>query len=165
VSARIVEHRPERVLPLAEVRERVITEVRAKQAAAAAKKDGEARVAALKANAAEMLGTPLVLSRTKPEGQPRQVVDAALRADLSKGAAAVGVELGDEGFVVLKVVKKVDREANDPDTERAKPYVAQALAAAEQMAYYDALKRRYKTEVKPLAAAPVADEAASAASK
>lgn len=165
VSARIVEHRPERVLPLAEVRERVITEVRAKQAAAAAKKDGEARVAALKANAAEMLGTPLVLSRTKPEGQPRQVVDAALRADLSKGAAAVGVDLGDEGFVVLKVVKKVDREANDPDTERAKPYVAQALAAAEQMAYYDALKRRYKTEVKPLAAAPVADEAASAASK
>lgn len=165
VSARIVEHRPERVLPLAEVRERVVAEVRAKQAAAAAKKDGEARVAALKANAAEMLGTPLVLSRTKPEGQPRQVVDAALRADLSKGAAAVGVDLGDEGFVVLKVVKKVDREANDPDTERAKPYVAQALAAAEQMAYYDALKRRYKTEVKPLAAAPVADEAASAASK
>lgn len=165
VSARIVEHRPERVLPLAEVRERVITEVRAKQAAAAAKKDGEARVAALKANAAEMLGTPLVLSRTKPEGQPRQVVDAALRADLSKGAAALGVDLGNEGFVVLKVVKKVDREANDPDTERAKPYVAQALAAAEQMAYYDALKRRYKTEVKPLAAAPVADEAASAASK
>lgn len=165
VSARIVEHRPERVLPLAEVRERVIAEVRAKQAAAAAKKDGEARVAALKANAAEMLGTPLVLSRTKPEGQPRQVVDAALRADVSKGAAAVGVDLGDQGFVVLKVVKKIEREANDPDTERAKPYVAQALAAAEQTAYYDALKRRYKAEVKPLPAATVADEAASAASR
>jgi peptidyl-prolyl cis-trans isomerase D len=165
VSARIVEHRPERVLPLAEVRERVVAEVRAKQAAAAAKKDGEARVAALKANAAEMLGTPLILSRTKPEGQPRQVVDATLRADVSKGAAAVGVDLGDEGFVVLKVVKKVDREANDPDTERAKPYVAQALAAAEQMAYYDALKRRYKAEIKPLSATPVADQAASAASK
>lgn len=165
VSARIVEHRPERVLPLAEVRERVVAEVRAKQAAAAAKKDGEARVAALKANAAEMLGTPLILSRTKPEGQPRQVVDAALRADVSKGAAAVGVDLGDEGFVVLKVVKKVDREANDPDTERAKPYVAQALAAAEQMAYYDALKRRYKAEIKPLSATPVADQAASVASK
>lgn len=165
VSARIVEHRPERVLPLAEVRERVVAQVRAKQAADAAKKDGEARVAALKANAAEMLGTPLVLSRTKIEGQPRQVVDAALRADVAKGPVAVGVDLGEQGFVVLKVVKKIEREANDPDTERAKPYVTQALAAAEQMAYYDALKRRYKTEVKPLPAAAVADEAASAASR
>jgi peptidyl-prolyl cis-trans isomerase D len=145
------------------VRERVLAQVRAKQAAAAARKDGEARIAALKANAAETLGAPLVLSRTKPEGQPRQVIDAALRADITKGPVAVGVDLGDQGFVALKVVKKVEREANDPDTERAKPYVSQAVAAAEQAAYYDALKRRYKTEVSPLAPAS-ADEAASAAS-
>jgi peptidyl-prolyl cis-trans isomerase D len=163
VSARIVEHQPERVLPLAEVRDRVLAQVRAKQAAAAARKDGEARIAALKANAAETLGAPLVLSRTKPEGQPRQVIDAALRADITKGPAAVGVDLGDQGYVALKVVKKVEREANDPDTERAKPYVSQAVSAAEQAAYYEALKRRYKTEVKPLAPA-TADEAASAAS-
>ena len=45
VSARIVEHHPERILPLAEVRERVLAQVRADQAAAAAKKDGEALVA------------------------------------------------------------------------------------------------------------------------
>jgi peptidyl-prolyl cis-trans isomerase D len=163
VSARIVEHRPERVLPLAEVRERVLAQVRAKQAAAAARKDGEARVAALKQNAGESLGAPLILSRTKPEGQPRQVVDAALRADITKGPTAVGVDLGDQGYVALKVVKKVEREANDPDTERAKPYVAQALAAAEQAAYYDALKRRYKTELKPLAT--TSDAAASAAAQ
>jgi peptidyl-prolyl cis-trans isomerase D len=72
------------VLPLAEVRERVLAQVRAKQAAAAARKDGEARVAALKQNAGESLGAPLILSRTKPEGQPRQVVDAALRADITR---------------------------------------------------------------------------------
>lgn len=164
VSARIVEHRPERVLPLAEVRERVLAQVRAAQAAAAAKKDGEARVAALKQNPADNLGAPLSVSRTRPEGQPREVIDAALRADIAKGPAAVGVALGEQGYVAVKVVKKLEREANDPDAERAKPFVAQALAGAEQAAYYEALKRRYKAETKPVKAA-AGDEAASAPAK
>jgi peptidyl-prolyl cis-trans isomerase D len=162
VSARIIEHRAERVLPLAEVRERVMAEVKAEQAAAAAKKDGEAKVASLKQNAAETLPQTVQLSRTKPEGQARQVVDAILRADISKGPAVIGVDLGREGYVVARVVKRIDRPADDPDNERAKPYVAQALSAAESAAYYDALKRRYKVEVKSAVAAA---EAASAASK
>ena len=162
VSARIIEHHPERVLPLAEVRDRVMAEVKAQQAAAAAKKDGEARVAALKQNAAETLPQTVQLSRTKPEGQARQVVDAVLRADISKGPAAIGIDLGKEGYVAARVVKRIDRPADDPDNERAKPYVTQALSAAEGAAYYDALKRRYKVDIK---AAAVAADAASAASK
>jgi len=162
VSARIIEHRAERVLPLAEVRERVMAEVKAEQAAAAAKKDGEAKVATLKQNAAETLPQTVQLSRTKPEGQARQVVDAVLRADVSKGPAVIGIDLGREGYVAARVVKRIDRPADDPDNERAKPYVAQALSAAEAAAYYEALKRRYKVEVK---SAEATAEAASAASR
>jgi peptidyl-prolyl cis-trans isomerase D len=162
VSARVVEHHPERTLPLAEVRERVLTAVKAQQAAAAARKDGEARVAALKQNATETLPQAAVLSRTKTEGQPREVIDAVLRADISKGPAAIGVDLGDQGYVALSVKKRIDREANDPDNERAGPYVAQALSAAESAAYYDALKRRYKVDVKGPA---IEADAASAAAK
>ena len=162
VSARVIEHHPERVQPLAEVRDRVLAEVKAQQAAAAAKKDGEAKVASLKANAAEALPQTVQLSRTKPEGQARQVVDAVLRADIAKGPAVIGIDLGKEGYVAAKVVKRIDRPADDPDNERAKPYVAQALSAAESAAYYDALKRRYKVDIK---AAALAADAASAASK
>ena len=162
VSARVIEHHPERVQPLAEVRDRVLAEVKAQQAAAAAKKDGEAKVASLKANAAEALAQTVQLSRTKPEGQARQVVDAVLRADIAKGPAVIGIDLGKEGYVAAKVVKRIDRPADDPDNERAKPYVAQALSAAESAAYYDALKRRYKVDIK---AAALAADAASAASK
>jgi peptidyl-prolyl cis-trans isomerase D len=64
--------------------------------------------------------------------------------------------------VAAKVVKHLDRPADDPDNERARPYVSQALSAAENAAYYDALKRRYKVDIKAAAAAA---EAASAASK
>jgi peptidyl-prolyl cis-trans isomerase D len=163
VSARIVEYHPERILPLAEVRDRVVTQVRLQQAAAAAKKEGEARVAALRQNANEALPQTLTLSRTQQQNQPRQVIDAVLRADIGKGPAAVGVDLGEQGYVAVKVVKRIDRDAKDPDNERARPFVAQTLSAAESAAYYEALKRRFKVDVK---LKPVAtEEAASAASK
>lgn len=155
VSARVIEHRPERVRPLAEVRDQVLGLVRVEQAAAAARKDGEARLAALKQNPAESLGAQpaLVLSRTQPQGQPRPVVDAVLRADIAKGPTAVGVDLGDQGYAVARVVKRVARDAADPDNERAKPFLRQAMASAQAEAYYEALKRRLKVKVEPVAAA------------
>jgi len=163
VSARIVEYHPERIQPLAEVRDRVLTQVRAQQAAAAARKDGEARVATLRQNPNEALPQTLTLSRSQTEKQPRKVIDAVLRADLAKGPAVAGVDLGDEGFVAIRVVKRIERAPSDPDNERARPFVAQTLSAAESAAYYEALKRRYKVDVTLKAQA--ADDAASAASK
>ena len=98
---------------------------------------------------AELPGAAVVVSRTQAAGQPREVVEAALRADLAQGPAVQGVDLGERGFAVLRVVKVVAREANDPDNARAQPYVARALAEAESAAYYDSLKRRFKVELHP----------------
>lgn len=154
VSARVVEHQPERVRPLAEVRDQVLGLVRAEQAAAAAKKDGEARLATLKQQPGQALAAPaLVVSRTQGQGQPRQVVDAVLRADLAKGPTAVGVDLGPQGYVVVRVVKRVPLDPKDPEFERARPFLQQAQAAAQAEAYYDALKRRFKVTVDSAAVA------------
>jgi peptidyl-prolyl cis-trans isomerase D len=161
VSARVVNYRPAHVRDLAEVRAQVLEQLKADQAAAAARKDGEARLASLKQNPADTLAQSVVLSRAQIQGQPRQVVDATLQADLAKGPAVVGVDLGAQGYAVLKVVKRVPRAADDADLARAKPYIAQALAQAEEAAYYDALKRRHKVELK---LAPAAAASASAAS-
>lgn len=153
VSARIVEHKPERVQPLADVKAQVLERVRAEQAAAAAKKDGLAREAALRQNAADALPVTLTVSRTQIRDLPRPIVDAALRADLSKGPATVGVDLGNAGYAVLKVLKTVAREDKDPDTDRATPYVRESLSRAETAAYYETLKKRFKVELKLPAAA------------
>lgn len=162
VSARVVEHRPERVLPLSEVRAQVLEQLRTEQAAVAARKDGEARVVTLKAAPAESLGQSLVVSRTQPQGLPRQVLEAALRADLTQAPAIVGVDLGAQGYVALKVLKREAAAADDADGARARPYVRQALAEAEAAAYLESLKRRYKVEIKhsAKAAAAAASEAA-----
>lgn len=162
VAARIVEYHPERVLPLEQVREEVTNAVKAHQAAALAKKEGEARVAALKANPSEAMSQPaIVVSRIDAQKQPREVLDAILRADLGKGPAVVGVDLGDRGYVVARVAKVVERATDDPRRAEAKNYVDQVLSAAETAAYYDALKRRYKVKVENVAG--VADAASAAA--
>lgn len=163
VSARVVNYRPAHVRALAEVQAQVLEQLKAEQAAAAARKEGEARVAALKQNPTDTLGQSLLLSRAQPQGQPRQVLEAALRAKLGSAPTVVGVDLGAEGYAVLKVTKVVPRTAGDADLTRAKPYLAQALAEAEEAAYYDALKRRHKVELKLTAPSVPTEEAASAA--
>ncbi|MBN8487187.1 MAG: peptidylprolyl isomerase [Burkholderiales bacterium] len=147
VSARIVKHQPEVLLPLEAVKDRVLQRVRAEQAAAAARKDGQARVESLKAKPGDPVGPTVAVSRTQAAGQARQVLEVALRADLGKGPTVVGADLGEQGYAVVQVLKVVDRGANDPDVPRAQPFVAQALAEAETLAYYEALKRRFKTRI------------------
>ena len=162
VSARIVDYKPEQVQPLSEVKTQVQAAVRDEQAAAAARKDGQSRVTELQAKPDESLGLTLKVSRTQTQTLPRPVIDAVLAAKLQKAPVVVGVDLGAQGFAVVKVLKQVPREASDPDLAQARPFVTQALAAAESAAYLDSLKRRFKVDIK--AAAPVAADPASAPS-
>jgi len=158
--ARVVQYQPARVRALAEVlpqvRERVITE----QAAAAARKAGEARLAALRAGAdASALPAAVVLSRASAQTQPRALVDAVLRADSAKLPQWLGVDLGDAGYAVVRLVAVKPPAADSPELTQLLPRYAQAWGAAEAQAYYNALKARFKVEFKADALA-----AASAAS-
>lgn len=152
VSARVLQHTPERTLPLAEVKDQVRQAVQAEQAAAMARKDGEALLEQAKKVGDLPDAKTITVSRVKPEGQPREVVLEALKADLSKGPTAVGVDLAGVGYAVVKVLKVVPRDASDESTTRGTPIVQQTLANAEAEAYYGALKQRYKVKTYELAA-------------
>jgi peptidyl-prolyl cis-trans isomerase D len=160
----VVQYQPARVKTLAEVlpqvRERVITE----QAAAAARKLGEARLAALRGGAdASALPPALVLSRASAQTQPRGLVDAVLRADASKLPQWRGVDLGDAGYAVVRLVAVKPLPADAPEWAQLLPRYAQAWGAAEGQAYYNALKARFKVEIKDdaIAAASAASAAAN----
>jgi peptidyl-prolyl cis-trans isomerase D len=77
------------------------------------------------------------------------VIDAVLRADIGKGPAVIGVDAGEQGYVVARVLKVLPREAMPGGDEPLKAQVAQAWATAESEAYLSSLKKRYKAEVKP----------------
>jgi len=159
VSARVVQHTPARTLPMAEVKEGVRNRLIQQQSAALARKEGEARKEALAKAPTEALPVTLTLSRTQAQGAPRGVIDAVMRADASKLPVVTGVDLGAQGYVVLRVTKVVPREIPPGGDAPLQSQYTQAWAAAESLAYQEALKKRFKAEIKTAAVA----EAASAA--
>ena len=156
-SARVVLHQPARVLPLAEVMPQVRERVIAEQAAAAARKLGEARLAALRAGGdASTLPAAVVLSRASAQTQPRALVDAVLRADATQLPQWLGVDLGDAGYAVVRLLAVKPVATDSPEFAQLLPRYSQAWGAAEAQAYYSALKARYKALVKTEAVTPPA---------
>jgi len=148
VSARIAQYSPAATPPLAEVSERVRDKVAAVQAVALARKEGEARLAALRQAPNTDLRTPAqTVSRAQTKDLPRPVIDAALKAPATALPGVAGVELGDEGFAVVRIVKVLGRDPIAADAVRATAQYAQAWGGAEAQAYYAALKSRFKVEV------------------
>ncbi|MFC5499595.1 SurA N-terminal domain-containing protein [Caenimonas terrae] len=149
-SGRIVKYTPAHARPFAEVKEQVRERLVAARGAELAKKEGMAKLAAWKANPASAeLQPAITVSREDAQKQPPGLVEAALRADPAALPAFVGVDLGPQGYAVVKVVKVLPRE---PATaEAAKQELQQysrAWGQAENMAYYNMLKDRFKTEIK-----------------
>ena len=157
VSARVVEYTPARALPLAEVKDRVRQRLVDERSAVLARQEGEARVAALKAGTSnEPLPIVLTVSRATAQGMPRLLMDAALRADATKLPQVTGVDLGAEGYFVMRVMQVLPREMPPGGEAPLRAQYAQAWAAAETDAYLAALKKRYKANVTAAAAAPAA---------
>jgi peptidyl-prolyl cis-trans isomerase D len=101
----------------------------------------------------------VVVSRDQLQGQAQALVDTALRADPAKLPALVGVELGSEGYAVVRVNKIVAREAQSEDQARqTRQQFAQMRSQAEVQAYMAALRKELKVEI--LAAAQKSESAA-----
>jgi peptidyl-prolyl cis-trans isomerase D len=160
VSGRVTQYTPARTLPLAEVKDRVRQRLIAERSAELARKDGMAKLAAWKAApASATLPPPVSLSRVDAQKQPTAVVEAALRADPSALPAWTGVDLGNEGYAVVKVDKIVPREAPPPQVaQQEQQQYAQSWGQAENLAYYNLLKDRFKAQI--LVPRPAAEEPA-----
>lgn len=160
-AARVVEYTPARVQPLADVRSQVRDRVVAEQAAALARKDGEARAAALRTAADAPAGLPAAVdvSRAQPQNLPRALLDAILRADVAKLPAVVGVDVPGEGYAVARITQVLPPDAKSPEMVQLLPRYAQAWGLAEGEALYAALKARYKVELKGAGATAAAASA------
>ena len=167
-SGRVVKYEAAHQLPLDQVKVRVRERVVAEQAAAQARKLGEARLAALKAAPDTALNeAPQTVSRAQPGNAVGALLDAVLKAPADKLPVFIGVDLGAAGYAVAKINKVLGRDPASGDAVRAQTQYAQAWGDAELHAYYAALKTRYKVEIKPnaLQAGQALDAAASSALK
>jgi peptidyl-prolyl cis-trans isomerase D len=150
VSARIVNYRAAAVRPYADVKDAVRIQYLLVQAQALAKAEGQARLNEWKAQPAQaQLGNALVVSRDQAQGQPQALVDAALRADPAAMPVLVGVDLGTQGFALMRVNKLVPREEpNAQQQGQSREQFARLLGNAEASAYLSHLKSQFKVEIK-----------------
>ena len=149
VSGRVTAYAPARTLPYADVRGAVRDKLVAVRSADLARKEGQARLAAWQANAVDATATSSsVVSRDQPQGLAPKVLDAALRADPTALPLVTGVDLGAQGYAVLKVNRIVSRSAPDEAVaKQARTQYTQVWAAAENQAYYGILKERFKARI------------------
>ena len=149
-AGRVIKHFPARTLTLDEVKDKVRGALVQERAAALAKAEGEARLAAWQADkAAAKLSAPIVVSRDDPKEQPAPVVEAALRVAPDKLPQLLGVDLGAQGYAVLRVTKALPPQDADPGrTQQEREQITQALATAQATAYYELLKTRYDAAIK-----------------
>jgi peptidyl-prolyl cis-trans isomerase D len=149
VSARVVNHRPAAVRPLDDVKADVRQLLVQARSAELAKTEGQAQLAAWKNDPAQAnLGNAVTVSRDQAPAQPQAVIDAALRADPAKLPALLGVDLGDQGYAIVRVNKVMPRpEALAQQAEQSRQQFARLWGQAESQAYLASLKSQFKVEM------------------
>jgi len=149
VSGRVVEYAPARTRPLSEVKDSVRQRWLAMRSAEEARKDGLAKIVAWKAAPAEaILPLPVVVSRAQTQKLPNRVVDAALKTDATKLPAFSGIDLGPEGYSIVKVLKVIPRDPpSEAEAKQDRGQYTQWWSSAESLAHYNMLKERFKTSI------------------
>ncbi|MES2948817.1 MAG: SurA N-terminal domain-containing protein [Pseudomonadota bacterium] len=148
-AARITQYTPASTRPLTEVRANVKDRLVAKQAAELAKKEGIEKLAAWKTKEPETLPAAVSVSREGAPAVPGPVMEAVLQADTTSLPAWLGVDLGAQGYAVVRVNKVLPRNAVPAETaEKERKQYAQWVAGAENKAYYKMLSQRFKVTIK-----------------
>ena len=150
VSGRIAQYTAARTLPLAEVKDRVREKLLAVRSFELAKKEGMDKLAVWKAApASAVMPAAVEVARNQPQNLPMQIVEATLKADTTKLPDFVGVEVPGRAYYVAKINKVLPPVAADDATaKQGRVQVSQAWVAAEDQAYYNLLKERFKTDIK-----------------
>lgn len=149
VSARIVNYRPAALRPYAEVKDDVRSQFVQDKSAQLAKAEGMARLAEWKDQAAQaQVGAALVVSREQSAGLPQALMDAVLRTDPARLPTLVGVDLGQQGYALVRVNKIVPRDTPTAQQQaQSRQQFTQLWAQAEAQAYLTHLKSQFKAEM------------------
>jgi peptidyl-prolyl cis-trans isomerase D len=145
----VTDYKPSTVPSFDAVKDAVRVKVVAEQAAAMAKKEGEAKLAALQASkSTDGFTSPIVVSRNDAQGLPATALSAIFKANAAKLPAYVGVDLGADGYAIYRVngIEKAAAVAADRLTG-AQQQISQVYAQADMEAYVNALKARSKVKL------------------
>lgn len=152
VAARVLEHQPEAQRPFGEVKADVERRLARREAAALARKEGEAKLAELKkgAEAGVAWAAAKTVSRQETQGLPQAAVRKIMSADVAKLPAYTGIERGEDGYALYRITRLVPAEpAAAPQAAELQARFDQRAGAAQLDAYVSSLRARAKVQVNP----------------
>lgn len=144
VAARLIEHKPAELQPLADVAaaiEKKLTQQRASQLAA---QEGRQRLDKLRqgAEAEVKWGEPQLVGRAEAKGFNEAVLRQAFRADVTKVPAYSGTDTPN-GYTLIRISRVVEPEKVDPERRKQVAEAIRQLRGQEAMlAYVESLKRK-----------------------
>ena len=149
VAARVVDYKPAAQVPFDSVAASIENLLRRQEAQAMARKDGEARLEALRKGEDSLAwGGVKSVSRLDPRPLPPPAVSAVFRMDTEKLPAYTGVELPGSGYALFRMSKVEAGPALDEARKQAMLRQLSTIGAQEEVqAYLAALRARYKVEI------------------
>jgi len=165
LAVRVAAVEPAHVPPLDKVSEVIRGKLLDERSAEAARKAGEAALAADKANPAaapEGFGPAITVSRQDPKDLPRPVLDAVMRLPSSTLPAYAGVQSGVD-YTLVRLEKVEAGNADAAGKERLAQQLSGAWGQAETEAMIRMLREQYKVNVLPSAAEVIRGDQAQAA--
>jgi peptidyl-prolyl cis-trans isomerase D len=141
VAARIKEYKPAKTLDFEVVKSSVELQWKQERSLALAKEAGKAKLDVWKEHPEQaQMPKEVVVSREKGKEYPVKLIEEVLKTPLKGGPVWNGIDLGQEGFAVVKVLNVEPSQVMSADRSREKAQLGQWLADAESEAYYEHLK-------------------------
>jgi peptidyl-prolyl cis-trans isomerase D len=150
VAARVLEHQPEAQRPFAEVKADVERRLARREAAALARKEGEAKLAELAkgGNGGLAWGAAKSVSRQEPQGLSQAAIRRIMSAEVAKLPAYTGIARGEEGYALYRIDKVSAAEApKGPQAAEMEAQFDRQAGAAQLEAYVASLRARAKVQV------------------
>jgi peptidyl-prolyl cis-trans isomerase D len=152
VAARVIEHRPARVRPLAEVSSRIEARLKAEQTTRLLTQKGEATIKALgKGEEAGLSWSPFqVVGRQPSAALGPDGAKAVFRVDAAKLPAYTGFIRPDGSYRIVRVSRVVEASEIDPMLRTSiESGVVQAQQRADMKAMIGLISAAHKVEIKP----------------
>ncbi|WP_395826239.1 SurA N-terminal domain-containing protein [Collimonas sp.] len=149
IAGHVVDYKPVTKRAFEEVEAIIRDKVTRTEEIALAKKAGQEKLAALKAqDSTTGFGASQTVSRVKSQGVNPLEFDAVMKADVSKLPAFVGVELPQQGYALYRIGKVV-QPANVDQARRTseQQQITAVVAQQEMLAYVDVLKEKAKVKI------------------
>lgn len=164
LAVRVAAVEPAHVPPLDKVSEVIRAKLLDERSAEAAKKAGEAALAANKADpaATEGFGPAVTVTRQNPQDLSRPVLDAVMRLPSGTLPAFTGVQSGVD-YVLVRLEKVEAGKSEAADKERLAQQLSGAWGQAENEALIRMLRQQYEVNVTPAAADVIRGDQAQAA--